>query len=222
MRRSEWLMPALRSDTKARSFHFDAHTATSAAHALPHRSSLSGGSIPASSIASSISSSISGGGSSDRTHILQALSVRVSDASDESSTVAVNCASSAATDLFIGSLRMCSMVPKGITMERGSRIQSGIFPPPRLSFSARVLRALAPTTPAWNSSSGTENFPQKGICSSLIPEGTKPRPLAPVPACVAPWMVDASTASHATSSPFTVTLIGAPSASASVLRMSGS
>mmetsp|Transcript_3850 Transcript_3850/g.13332 ORF Transcript_3850/g.13332 Transcript_3850/m.13332 type:complete len:215 (+) Transcript_3850:315-959(+) len=196
MRRSAWSMPWLRSETKARSFHLDAHTSQSALHARSHRSSSSGGSIPAAAIAVEISSSIPLGGWTVRTHARQFFSVVASDSSEESSTAASRFINSRATDALIGSLRMCSSVPNGTTMLFGSLIHFGIFPPPKDSFSARVFLALAPTTPCLNSERGTVYLPQKGMLSNRRPPSMWFLDSAPA----APFAAAASTALASTSS----------------------
>mmetsp|Transcript_36017 Transcript_36017/g.88742 ORF Transcript_36017/g.88742 Transcript_36017/m.88742 type:complete len:222 (-) Transcript_36017:1131-1796(-) len=199
MRSWAWGMPALRSDTHARSFHLDAHTCVSALHARSQHASSSGGSMPAAVMAAPICASIPSGAITLRTHSRHARSDASSASSDESSTASSSCARSSATISFTGSFRMCSKVPKGTTMERGSLIHSGILPPPRLSFRLRVLRALAPTTPSLNSSSGTVNLPQNSICASWMPCGIPLPPSAPP----APALVTeaASTSSHVMLSP---------------------
>mmetsp|Transcript_7276 Transcript_7276/g.28635 ORF Transcript_7276/g.28635 Transcript_7276/m.28635 type:complete len:220 (+) Transcript_7276:2163-2822(+) len=219
MRRSSWSMPTLRSDTNARSFHFDAHTSVSALHAMAQRSSSSGAGMPAATIAVSISSSMPAGAAMCLTHARHAARERSSAVSEESSMAATSDTSSALTPALTASSRMCSMVPKGMTMDLGRLIQAGILPPPRLSLSARVLIALAPTTPFLNSWSGTVNLPQKGILASLRPLGTLETSPAPAPTATA----DASTSSQTTSSPpMTEADTGSPSSAARLSRTASS
>mmetsp|Transcript_9942 Transcript_9942/g.45414 ORF Transcript_9942/g.45414 Transcript_9942/m.45414 type:complete len:221 (-) Transcript_9942:1129-1791(-) len=220
MRRSAWSMPTLRRDTNARSFHLDAHTSVRALHAMSQRSSSSGGGIPASTIAAWISSSIPAGAVMRLTQTRHAERDRSSAVSEESSIAATRDARSVLTPALIASSRMCSMVPNGMTMDLGRLIQDGITPPPRLSLSARVLIALAPTTPFLNSSRGTVNAPQNGILASLSPLGTlETEPPAPVPTATA----EASTMSHTTSSPpATEADTASPSSSARPFRTSSS
>mmetsp|Transcript_13604 Transcript_13604/g.58098 ORF Transcript_13604/g.58098 Transcript_13604/m.58098 type:complete len:224 (+) Transcript_13604:2925-3596(+) len=223
MRKSPWSIPTLRSDTNARSFHLLAQTLVKARHAISQRSGVSGGAMPAFSISAWIASMHPAGGTSSSTHSRHARSDNSSACSEESSTARSRACIFAFTAAFKGSSSTCSMVPKGITIDLGSLIQLGMRPPPRLSLSALVLRALAPTTPLSKRERGTVYDPQKGTFSSAsFALGAAPAAPAASSAPFAAATAAASEARHATESPATSTAAAAPSMPASCASSSGS
>ena len=159
MRRLSKFKPRLRMLTNARSFHLDAQTSQMAFHASSHVSSSAGGVNPPRRMTSASVSNIPGGGTTVRTHRRHKRS-DVSNADPvESSISRMSLAIVAACDAFSGLARTCSNVPKGMAMDLGRLIQSGIPPLVRASRRDFVFLALAPTSLSLKSTMHTAYSP---------------------------------------------------------------